>query len=231
MRQTTDGRTVTIMAIAAVAVLLALGLFVALHPRGRVSCPTGSAAVVFDPGHGGEDPGAINEAYGLVEKELTLEIARRAADLLRQEGYLVALTRNDDRTIAANSPRGEVANVCGAGVYVSVHLNAFGDPDPNYVLTLWGIEEKDRAFAATMQAALATELRPGTDLGDSGLDQLENGGLLTARMPAVLVEPVFLTNPAEAARLGNPDGRRREQIARAIAAGVAKWFRASEAAS
>lgn len=227
MRQPADRPTVKLATIPAVAVLLALGLVVALVPRDRVRCPTGSATVVLDPGHGGEDPGASNEAAGLIEKELTLEIARRAADLLRGEGYMVALTRNDDTTIAANSPRGQVANACGASVYVSVHLNAFGEPDPNYVLTLWGIEEKDRAFAETMQAALAADLRPGTALGDFGLDQLENGGLLTARMPAVLIEPVFLTNPEEAARLANPDGKRREQIARAIVAGVARWFGAS----
>ena len=227
MRRPNDRRSLVLVAIVLAAALLLLGLALVLLPRNRVPCPTGSATVVLDPGHGGEDPGATNEAAGLVEKELALEIARRTAEILRDRGHSVALTRDDDRTIAANSPRGQVANACGAAVYVSVHLNAVDRPEPNYVLTLWANEAKDRAFAETMQAALAAELRPGTDLGDSGLDRLENGGLLTARMPAVLVEPVFLSNPAEAARLANPDGRRREQIALAIANGVLDWFRAS----
>jgi len=217
---------VTIAALVAVVVLVVLGLVIVLLVRGRVPCPTGSAAVVLDPGHGGEDPGAVNAAAGLVEKDLTLEIARRTATLLRAEGHGVALTQDDDRTIAANSPRGQVANACGASVYVSVHLNAVADPDPNYVLTLWGEERKDRAFAEAMQTAMATALRPGTNLGDIGVDHLANGGLLTARLPAALVEPVFLSNPEEAARLAHPDGRRREQIARAIAAGVSEWLRA-----
>ncbi|HYO28936.1 MAG TPA: N-acetylmuramoyl-L-alanine amidase [Thermomicrobiales bacterium] len=229
MRRPTNRRSIALVAIAVAAALLLLGLALAMLTRNRVPCPTGSATVVLDPGHGGEDPGAINEAAGLVEKELTLEIARETARLLRDRGLSVALTRDDDRTITANSPRGEVANACGAAVYVSVHVNAVDRPEPNYVLTLWAIEAKDRAFAETMQAAMAAELRPGTDLGDSGLDRLENGGLLTAKMPAVLVEPVFLSNPAEAARLANPDGRRREQIARAIADGIMDWVRGTDA--
>src|SRR3712207_9149986 len=76
-----------------------------------------------------------------------------------------------------------------------------------------------------MQAALVSRLQPGTDLGDSGLEQVENGGLLTARMPAVLVEPVFLSNPEEAARLADPDGERLEAIAEAVTEGVDAWLR------
>jgi hypothetical protein len=73
--------------------------------------------------------------------------------------------------------------------------------------------------------ALVDRLQPGTDLGDSGLEQLENGGLLTAHMPAALVEPVFLSNPDEAARLADPRGTRRDDIAHAIADGVDVWLR------
>lgn len=218
-------RRSAVFVVGAIVLLILVGVVAFALTRDRVGCPTGSAAVVLDPGHGGEDPGAINQAAGLVEKELTLEISRRTAEMLRAEGVTAALTRDGDRTIAANSPRGAVANACGAAVYVSVHLNSVADPAPNYVLTLWGVEEKDRAFAAAMQAAMARELRPGTNLGDIGLDQLENGGLLTARAPAALVEPLFLSNPEEARRLADPSGRRREQIARAIAAGVVAWLR------
>ncbi len=128
MRRPTNRRSITLVAIAVAAALLLLGLALAMLTRNRVPCPTGSATVVLDPGHGGEDPGAVSEAAGLVEKELTLEIARETARLLRDRGLSVALTRDDDRTITANSPRGEVANACGAAVYVSVHVNAVDRP-------------------------------------------------------------------------------------------------------
>ena len=120
---------------------------------------------MLDPGHGGDDPGAINDAAGLVERELVLDIARRTKALLEEAGYSAALTRNDNATGYANTPRGVIANACHAFVYVSIHLNSFDEPEPNYAKTFWGIEEKDAAFASVMQAALvypaATGNRPG----------------------------------------------------------------------
>ena len=197
---------------------------ISLLPVSGLRCPGAGAWVVLDPGHGGDEPGAINTAAGLVERELVLDISQRTASLLEEAGYSTALTRDDSETWYANSPRGAMANLCHAFVYVSIHLNSFGEPEPNYAKTFWGIEEKDAAFAATMQTALVNRLQPGTALGDSGLEQLENGGLLTARMPAILVEPVFLSNPDEAARLADPRGERRDAIAEAIGDGVATWL-------
>ena len=215
-------RAVPLVVLAALIVVSAVAGLVFSGGEEMPECPVGAAAVVLDPGHGGEDPGAVNEALGLVERELVLAISRRAAHLLRAEGYSVALTREDDATGLGNSERGLIANACSAFAYVSVHLNSFGEPDPNYVRTFWATAETDLRFADVMQVALVAELGPGTDLEDGGLEQLENGGLLRARMPAVLVEPVFLSHPAEAARLAT--GERQEAIARAIARGVATWF-------
>lgn len=70
------------------------------------TCPTGTAQVVLDPGHGGSDPGAVNAEYNLVEKDLNLEIAQLTASSLP---YTVALTRYDDRNLE-NSQRGVIAN-------------------------------------------------------------------------------------------------------------------------
>jgi N-acetylmuramoyl-L-alanine amidase len=220
-------RSVGIALAGAVAIItiVVLGGLLSLLPRTGLDCPQPGARVMLDPGHGGDDPGATNDAAGLVERELVLDIARRTKARLEEAGYSAALTRNDNSTDYANTPRGVIANACHAAVYVSIHLNSFGEPEPNYAKTFWGIEEKDAAFASVMQAALVSRLQPGTDLGDSGLEVLENGGLMTARMPAVLVEPVFLSNPAEAARLADPAGERREAIAVAVTDGVDAWLR------
>jgi N-acetylmuramoyl-L-alanine amidase len=211
--------------VLAIIGIVVLGGLLSLLPRTGLHCPQPGARVMLDPGHGGDDPGAINDAAGLVERELVLDIARRTEARLEETGYSAALTRDDNVTGYANTPRGMIANACHAVVYVSIHLNSFGEPEPNYAKTFWGIEEKDAAFASVMQAALVSRLQPGTDLGDSGLEVLENGGLLTARMPAVLVEPVFLSNPEEAARLADPSGERREAIAAAVVDGVDAWLR------
>ena len=214
-----------LVSVIALAGVVILGGLISVLPASGLHCPEPAARVVLDPGHGGDDPGAINDAMGLIERELVLDIAQRAASLLERAGYSVALTRTASATGYANSPRGAIANACHAFAYVSIHLNSFGEPEPNYVRTYWGIESKDSAFAATMQAALTNRLQPGTDLGDSGLEQLENGGLITARMPAVLIEPLFLSNPDEAARLVDPSGERQDAIAQAIADGVDAWLR------
>jgi N-acetylmuramoyl-L-alanine amidase len=211
--------------VLAVVGIVVLGGLLSLLPRTGLHCPQPGARVMLDPGHGGDDPGAVNDAAGLVERELVLDIARRTEARLEEAGYSAALTRNDSATGYANTPRGVIANACHAAVYISIHLNSFGEPEPNYAKTFWGIEEKDAAFASVMQAALVSRLQPGTDLGDSGLEVLENGGLLAARMPAVLVEPVFLSNPEEAARLADPSGERREAIAAALVDGVDAWLR------
>src|SRR5687767_5310906 len=125
---------------AVVAVLLGLtvlGGYVSRRAIEGPPCPVGRALVVLDPGHGGEDPGAINDAYGLVERDLNLEISRRATALLNADGLSVALTRADDATLLTQSERGLLANACRALLYVSVHLNSFGEPDPNYAKTFW----------------------------------------------------------------------------------------------
>ena len=216
--------TGTPVIILALLVLTVGGGLLNWRATGIPRCPVRAATVVLDPGHGGNDPGAVNEAAGLVERDLTLDIAERAAALLRADGYGVALTRRDNETALGNSERGRIANACGALAFVSIHLNSFSEPEPNYAKTFWGVEDKDAAFAAAMQGVLAAELRPGTDLGDSGTEQFESGALLRARMPAALLEPVFLSNPAEAARLADPSGARLDQIAEAIVRGVEDWL-------
>lgn len=82
---------------------------------------TGRVKIVLDPGHGGDDPGAMGYA---VEKEVTLAITRRLARLLEDRlGAVVVLTRNTDRTLplAARTAR---ANSEGADLFVSIHANA-----------------------------------------------------------------------------------------------------------
>lgn len=214
-----------IASVVLIAGILGAGIVIAASALVQVDdpCPIPrGATVVLDPGHGGEDAGAINGA--LVEAELTLDIARRTASLLRQRGLSVALTRENMETTLGNSERGRIANSCEASAFVSIHLNSVGDPSVNYVKTLWGIEEKDLAFAQTMQVDQAASLRSGTDLGDSGVEFFESGALLTATMPAALTESVFLSNTDEAARLADPDAHRLDEIAGSLAAGILRWF-------
>jgi len=210
-----------------VAALLLLGLpglpARAEHgPYFDVACPTGTAQVVLDPGHGGPDPGAVHEGQGLHEAVLNLQIAERVATLLREHGYTVALTRVDDATELGNSERGAIANACQALVFVEIHLNASTDHGVDYAQAFWAEKEKDFALSLVMNEALA-----GLGIPVNAVDRFDNGGLLRAKMPSVLVEAVFLSNDAEAARLA--DGSRQEEIAQAVVQGVVAWLALREA--
>ncbi len=187
-------------------------------PSFDVTCPTDSAQVVLDPGHGGPDPGAVHDTYGHHESRLNLEIALHVADILRNDyAYTVALTREDNETELGNSERGAIANACAATVFVEIHLNAAEDRSVDYAQTFWGEKEKDLAFSQVMNRALGSRGIPV-----NAVDRFDNGGLLRAKMPSILVEAVFLSNVDEAQALA--EGTRQKEIARAIGDGIASWL-------
>lgn len=83
--------------------------------------------VVIDPGHGGHDPGALNPALGLAEKDVTLAIARQVRrELLKSGRVRVALTRDDDRFLELYR-RYAVARRLSASLFISIHADAASD--------------------------------------------------------------------------------------------------------
>jgi len=78
--------------------------------------------VVLDPGHGGNDPGAIGRS-GIREKDINLDIARRLEKLLNANGIHTLWTRSTDRFISLEE-RAHIANQSGADLFISVHTNA-----------------------------------------------------------------------------------------------------------
>lgn len=101
------------------------------------------ATVVIDPGHGGPETGAVSkysDGRTMMEKDLTLAVSLRAADLLRERGYTVFLTRTTDSAVNVEGKdldgngkvnvaddlqaRIDFANERNADVFVSVHFNA-----------------------------------------------------------------------------------------------------------
>lgn len=94
--------------------------------------------VVIDPGHGGEDPGAIGRR-GSYEKNITLSIARRLKSKIDAEPNMQALlTRNGDYFVPLYK-RVSIARRAQADLFVSVHADAFTRPEANgssvYVLS------------------------------------------------------------------------------------------------
>jgi N-acetylmuramoyl-L-alanine amidase len=78
--------------------------------------------IVIDPGHGGEDNGAIGPSK-IMEKDIVLDIAKKLKDLLERDGFKVILTRDDDRFVPLGD-RASIANEAGADIFLSIHCNA-----------------------------------------------------------------------------------------------------------
>jgi N-acetylmuramoyl-L-alanine amidase len=91
-----------------------------LQPR---ALGLGVRRVVLDAGHGGENLGT-ESAGGVREKDVTLDLARRAKGLLLQHGFEVVLTRTADDTLSLKE-RAAIANQHRGDIFVSIHLNSF----------------------------------------------------------------------------------------------------------
>ncbi len=85
--------------------------------------------VVLDPGHGGPEPGAANEEFGLVESQLALDLAELTAARLRaiMPRVRVMLTRSSDVDLSLEE-RCALANAMEADAFVSIHFNASSEP-------------------------------------------------------------------------------------------------------
>jgi N-acetylmuramoyl-L-alanine amidase len=83
--------------------------------------PLAVRKIALDPGHGGDSLGT-RAPLGLVEKELTLDIAQRLRKLLEADAFEVVMTREQDRSVSLEE-RGLAANRDGADIFVSIHLN------------------------------------------------------------------------------------------------------------
>jgi N-acetylmuramoyl-L-alanine amidase len=91
--------------------------------RERVKVQTKDKIVVIDPGHGGEDPGAVGR-YGTYEKKIVLEISKKVRDKLNaREGYHAFLTREGDYYVSFKK-RLQIAREYGADLFLSIHADA-----------------------------------------------------------------------------------------------------------
>ena len=96
-----------------------------------------SKIIVLDPGHGGDDVGALSQNKKLREKDIVLNVSKKTASLLKERGYKVLLTRSNDRFIKLRS-RTSFANDKGAHLFISIHANAA--PNKEKAKSMNGIE-------------------------------------------------------------------------------------------
>lgn len=173
--------------------------------------------VALDAGHGGYSSGAVYE--GIYEKDINLPIALRSAELLREKGCEVLLTRGDD-TFVDLYDRSYLANDAGVDIFVSVHSNA-SVTNPNFQGTFTYFfpgSKSGEDLAGVIQRAVTK----AAGSIDHGLLSEDFVVLRETNMPAVLVETGFMTCHEELMRLCDPDYR--ERLAQGIAQGIEDYL-------
>lgn len=157
--------------------------------------------IALDPGHGGIYTGAIGTVpFELQEKDVTLSICMKVRDLLRSAGHKVILTRTGDAQLALNMrddihKRAAIANNAKADVLVSIHCNAFSDPNPEGIESWYkpnsaAAEKLARAIQTALVSRFSNHLNRGVKPKDLLLFRY-------TQMPACHIETEFLTNPAQ----------------------------------
>jgi N-acetylmuramoyl-L-alanine amidase len=190
--------------------------------------------VVLDPGHGGRDDGA--RGNGLIEKELTLDVATRAEKLLQQFGFQTVLTRSDDEYVGLPE-RAAIANRIDNSIFVSIHFNhAYGGTGietfyasqkvpPETAWTWVGFFNKPKPAATDNGEALAGFIQASmvmrTEATNRGIRGRPLYVVRHTRSPAALVECGFISNPFEARLIANTDYR--DRLAKALAEGVMSY--------
>lgn len=183
------------------------------HPRGHSSLPALCTASVFlllslccvvdslagkfhtvviDPGHGGRDKGAF--WYGVKEKDLALDVARRVEKLLQGKGIKTVMTRRSDVYTSLNQ-RAVTANRYPGSIFVSIHFNAHTNRSIKGLETFYS-SASGKGIANAVQQRIASRIKGR----DRGIKKGSYAVLMRTRAPAILVEGGFISNLSECRR-------------------------------
>ncbi len=194
-----------------------------------------STVIVIDPGHGGEDGGAV-AADGTVEKELNLEFSKALHSMCGLIGIDSVLTRDTDTLLY--DKYGDLTDYKGKKkvydlknrlrfteelgdkvIFVGIHMNKFSDSKYSGTQVYYSPNNADSMrLAGTVQTKIKSSLQP-----ENGR-QIKKAGssiflLKRLNVPAILAECGFLSNEAETARLNSSEYKKEFSLTTAVALG------------
>lgn len=191
--------------------------------------------IVVDAGHGGADGGAV-AMDGTCEKDINLNIAKDVRALLTSLGFECVMTRVDDVMLSDGTGgsakmsdlKQRVAMTDGKDcIFVSIHQNKFPQDSCSGTQVYYSKNDPGSAvLAEAVQECVRTYIQP------LNTRRIKPAGseifvLDRCRVPAILIECGFLSNPAELIKL--KDGEYQKTLACAIAASVASYAVSGEA--
>jgi N-acetylmuramoyl-L-alanine amidase len=205
--------------------LLSAGLFTVVETLSSLK----DKVIVIDAGHGGQDPGA--QYGGIKEKDLNLDLAFRLKEVLIAKGCKVIMTREEDKDFflpnfvrgrlakrAELSERVRLATLNNADLFVSIHANSFKGSSYGMETYYNAKSASSKALAERIQSQLREVQPDNKRKAKSGDYYLLN----ETKMPSVLIEVGFLSNPRERRLLQQESYKLN--ISEAITQGIENYF-------
>ncbi|MDR0880878.1 MAG: N-acetylmuramoyl-L-alanine amidase CwlD [Clostridioides sp.] len=197
--------------------------------------PVTNKTIILDAGHGGIDPGALNGDQSVKEKEVNLAITLRLRELIESSGGLVILTREDDSSLYEEGKgktirqkytenlnnRKKLIDESNADMFVSIHLNAFGQSEYFGAQTFYPEGDvESKILAKNVQS----ELKRVVDKTNNRIVKPRDDLLLLKenKIPSMLIECGFLSNDKECKLLSDKDYQ--EKLAWSIYVGIQKYM-------
>jgi N-acetylmuramoyl-L-alanine amidase len=193
--------------------------------------------VIIDAGHGGQDSGTMHN--GVLEKDLTLDVARRVEGFARVHGFRTMLTRPSDIWVSL-AARADTANRENDCVFVSIHFDEGGRAGATGVQTFYATRQRPKSKIPSWLAFLQPGLSQSGNFESQSLAGFVQEALVArthavdrgtraeqffvvahVRHPAVLVEGGFLSNNGDIAKLATEDYR--QELAAAITEGIVRY--------
>lgn len=180
--------------------------------------------IVIDPGHGGTDPGA-KSVTGKYEKDLNFSVSNILSENLKDMGYNVLLTRDTD-TFVDLYERARIANNNNADIFISIHGNSLGGNSSINGLEVYywpanksDIKEEDQYPLAK---SIFDEMIKSTGAVSRGVKTNSYVVVRETKMPAVLIETGFISNPHEESLLFTEEYQNK--MVEGIIKGIENYF-------
>lgn len=188
--------------------------------------------VIIDAGHGGEDGGA-EASDGTVEKDINLSIAKILRDMLLQGGFEVEMIRDEDVSVGDNSlqtvrerkrsdleKRVELYNSDENNIVLSIHQNNFSQSQYSGTQIFYSDNTESQELSEYIRQAIVGLVQPDNERqckpADDSIYVLRN-----AKVPAIIIECGFLSNPQELEKL--KDYEYQKELAFAIYMGFVEY--------
>ncbi|NQD65534.1 sporulation protein [Bacillus haikouensis] len=174
--------------------------------------------IIIDPGHGGSDPGATYK--GNEEKTLNLLTALKVRDYLKEHYQVtILMTRSENKTMSL-SERTNFANTTNADFYLSIHHNAGGGSGFESYTFNGNVPSITLSYQSMIHNDYISAIKKKHTVIDRGKKRANFHVLRETKMPALLVEILFIDNDRDLALLSNTVFM--NDAARFLAEGVAK---------